>query len=132
MILTGLRAVGLIDRDGNGRRGREVGKACDRAAPGRDWAEAASGDETRGREAAGLNGEGAGAATDMTAGEAGGEKHIPSARRERSAKTETYRSLGLWLAGHGQREDGGFLEWVEWILCVGCGERRKVRSGELG
>ena len=69
--MTGLRAdaAGLMASEGKGRSGREVGKEWVRVAPGRGCAEAASGEDTRGREAAGLNGEGAGAATDITAGE---------------------------------------------------------------
>lgn len=69
MILTGFRAV-LLDfgtTEGNGRSGRDVGKACVREDTGLDCADIASGEDTRGREARGLKGEGAGeAATVMT------------------------------------------------------------------
>ena len=48
--------------DGNGRSGRDVGNECVRGRTGFGCAEAASGDDTRGRVAAGAKGEGAGTA----------------------------------------------------------------------
>ena len=61
MILTGFRAGLLLGTasDGKGRSGRDVGNEWARAAGARVWADAASGEDTRGRDAAGLNGEGA-------------------------------------------------------------------------
>ena len=59
--MTGFRAGLLLGTasDGKGRSGRDVGNEWARAAGARGWADAASGEETRGRDAAGLNGEGA-------------------------------------------------------------------------
>lgn len=69
MILTGLRAgvFVLSAMEGKGRSGRDVGKECVRAACGRGCTAAARGDETRGRDAEGLKGEGAATAA-MTSG----------------------------------------------------------------
>ncbi len=73
MIFTGLRAgsLELIEREGKGRSGREAGNACWREGKVRGCADAASGEDTRGRDATGLKGEGTGATAVMTAG---GEK----------------------------------------------------------
>lgn len=68
--MTGFRAADLDvvpAIEGKGRSGRDVGKECCREGTGRGWAEAASGDDTRGRDTVGLNGEGMVAATVMTA-----------------------------------------------------------------
>ena len=75
IIFTGLRADVFVFTaiDGNGRSGREVGKECVRAGCGLGCAEAASGDDTRGRDAAGLKGEGVAMAADMTAGDSMGK-----------------------------------------------------------
>ena len=70
MIFTGFReeAVEVFTAsEGKGRRGRDVGNECVREETGRGCAEAASGDETRGRDAVGLKGEGTAAVTVMTA-----------------------------------------------------------------
>ena len=60
--------IELREMDGKGRSGREVGKEWVRDGEGRGRAAEASGEDTRGRVATGLNGEGTAAATVMTAG----------------------------------------------------------------
>ena len=113
MILTGLRAgvAALWTMEGNGRSGREVGKEWLREGSGRGWAEAASGEDTRGREAMGLNGEGA-AATVMTAGE-----------REVRGRRETRRGHSLMAGGVGRGRTE--REWV-WM---GRGAERGAACG---
>ena len=62
MIFTGFRAglLGFTASEGKGRSGREVGNEWGRDDTDFACADAASGDDTRGREAKGLKGEGEG------------------------------------------------------------------------
>ena len=99
--MTGFRAedAGAMESEGNGRRGREVGNECVRPGAGRGCAEAASGDDTRGRDATGLNGEGAGTVTVMTAVVVGVRDASEKRRVDCAQSEETY---SWWICGCGK------------------------------
>lgn len=94
-----------------------------RAGVGLGCAEAASGEETRGREAAGWNGEGA-AATVMTANGCGWESEARVGRK-RVGDGTTY---SLCTEGFGTHKEG-FLEW--WWSRAHEGEGRRDGRGNL-
>ncbi len=121
MIFTGLRAgsLELIERDGKGRSGREAGNACWREGKVRGWADAASGEDTRGRDATGLKGEGTGATAVMTAG---GEKLVRNAMMTQTV----VNSLIAGVVGTGSCSAGSSRMARPGRECgegVGCGER---------